>query len=104
MHIAFQVNYDQSVNETWFSDDDTKKKIKVEIKPLSNGDGTGSGGGAGSSVDELQRAVGGLELVPPPLVSVAYELFHSILSWFPDFSPSLLFESNAVEIATPIGT
>ena len=91
---------------SWFTDDDTKKKIKVEIKPLSNGDGSGTGGAAGSSVDELQRAVGGLELVPPPLVSVDHEFFHSIPLWFPDFSRIKYFflESIAVEISTPIGT
>ena len=66
----------------WFSDDDTKKKIKVEIKPLANGPGGGSGAGAGSNVDELQRAVGGLELVPPPLVSIEYGLLHWILAGF----------------------
>ena len=47
-----------------FSDDDTTRKgFKVEIKPVTNGNPPIS-----ASVDELQRAVGGLELVPPPLV------------------------------------
>ena len=63
------------------SDDDTKKKIKVEIKPLSNGPGSGGGAGAGSNVDELQRAVGGLELVPPPLVSIEYKFCHLVIFW-----------------------
>ena len=77
------------------ADDDTKKKIKVEIKPLSNGDGSGGGGGVGSSVDELQRAVGGLELVPPPLVSVEQKVpfWFSIVSSL--LSHSLLFFCSA---------
>jgi len=57
-------------------DDDTKRKIKVEIKPVAAANGSSggaSGGGISSaSVDELQRAVGGLELLPTPMVSHYY--------------------------------
>ncbi len=47
-------------------DDEAKRKIKVEIKPVSNG----GGAPISASVDELQKAVGGLELLPQPVVSL----------------------------------
>ena len=52
----------------------------MEIKPLSNG----AGAKAVSNVDELQKAVGGLELVPPPLVS------NNVSCAFHNFIDSLL--------------
>ena len=49
-----------------FPDDDTKKKIKVEIKPVqANGNPPIS-----ASVDELRSAIGGLELLPNPVVGL----------------------------------
>ncbi len=59
-------------------DEATKKKIRVEIKPVvpnGSGGGGGKGGGAsgtGGSVDELQKAVGGLELMPMPVSAICY--------------------------------
>jgi len=60
------------------SDDDTKRKIKVEIKPVTaaaNGSSGASGAVSSASVDELQRAVGGLELLPTPMVGMILLLF-----------------------------
>ncbi len=54
-------------------DDTTKKKIRVEIKPVvPNGSGgaDGSSPAISASLNELERAVGGLEIVPPPLVRI----------------------------------
>ena len=57
-------------------DEDGKKKIKVEIKPVTNGGGTIS-----ASVDELKMVVGGgLELVPPPsAVSFDHQFFLNLV-------------------------
>lgn len=52
------------------SDDETKRKIKINIKPI-NGEGDKR---KSATVDELQKAVGGLELVPPPLVSLSFQV------------------------------
>ncbi|XP_040580301.1 F-BAR domain only protein 2 isoform X3 [Lepeophtheirus salmonis] len=43
------------------SDDETKHKIKVEIKPVSN-----SNPPISASVDELRSAIGTLDIAPPP--------------------------------------
>lgn len=48
-------------------DETTKRKIKVEIKPIANG-----GAPISASVDELRSAVGAIELLNPPPVVVSY--------------------------------
>ncbi len=65
------MNIETLYPHTTIDDDTTKKKIRVEIKPVvANGSSSVGGSSAiSASVDELQRAVGGLELVPLPLVS-----------------------------------
>eukprot|EP00096_Caligus_rogercresseyi_P009722 TRINITY_DN3351_c0_g1_i3.p1 TRINITY_DN3351_c0_g1~~TRINITY_DN3351_c0_g1_i3.p1 ORF type:complete len:1060 (-),score=411.42 TRINITY_DN3351_c0_g1_i3:400-3579(-) len=51
-------NFSSSSDE---SDDETKHKIKVEIKPVSN-----SNPPISASVDELRSAIGTLDIAPPP--------------------------------------
>ena len=45
-----------------FLDDESKRKIKVEIKPVR------ANGAATPSFDELSSVIGKLELAPPPIV------------------------------------
>ena len=76
------------------TDDETSRKgFKVEIKPVANGNPPIS-----ASVDELQRAVGGLGLVPPPLVSfygVFFTMSHTIaaphLRWISQCTIAVFF-------------
>lgn len=56
--------------QLWFilsADDESKRKIKVEIKPVR------ANGAATPSFDELSSVIGKLELAPPP---VAVSLFY----------------------------
>ena len=53
-----------AISKTFFfiSDDESKRKIKVEIKPVR------ANGAATPSFDELSSVIGKLELAPPPIV------------------------------------
>jgi hypothetical protein len=46
----------------FYLDDESKRKIKVEIKPVR------ANGAATPSFDELSSVIGKLELAPPPIV------------------------------------